>query len=175
MGQVIIPTRYSPEAACSKDETRPALHHPYLSWADGVMRLVATNGRILVSVPVTATKEDEGYICNRTLSLAKQFRPNRNGDTQMDLDVDYVTLPNGWKLPRPKDMNFPNWQQVVPSGPWKYRVCFKASYLKAISKGIGSDDVTLEFNDPSNHEPIMVRSADKSDGAYGVLMPIRTA
>lgn len=173
-----IKTRYRPELACSSGpEYRPQLQHPYLTWAGEVSVLIATNGRFLVQVPVEVDKatEPDGHVTFEALRLARQFRPNKKGDTYLTLDADYVTLPNGWKLPRPKELPpFPNWQQVIPgSNGVKVRLGISAKYLFDAARAIGTDQIVLEIRDELS--PVTIRPIDKQDPAFAVLMPVRVS
>lgn len=172
MSTLTFPSKYKPELAVSKDFTREVLMNPYLMWADGVARVVSTNGTFLVSLPVDCSdKNESGAISCDVIKLARQHRIDRSGDTTIELDEDYCTLPNGWKMPRIKEVNFPNIQQVIPEGPWPTRIAFNAKFLWDIARTMGVEVVTLEMKAPSS--PFMIRPIDNTNTAFGVLMPCR--
>jgi hypothetical protein len=167
------------EAACSTDATRPALSEPYLDLTNGKPVLVATNGRILASIPVEVSEHDvTGYVCAEALKIArkaaKSSQPAEVGC------VAGLALADGRPLPRNGQaaaQNYPaNWRQVVPAD-FKAPIAvirLDARELWQLAQAMGTESVAITVEDPSGvaHVAPFGRGA-VVDGARGVikLMP----
>ncbi|HUT79519.1 MAG TPA: hypothetical protein VM285_17615 [Polyangia bacterium] len=165
---------------------------------DDGARLVATNGRLLAVVPVTADEGDiPGTIPAEAVREACKARSAANPEAQVDANgsVRVTTKParvtdSGRAVPAgpvaeferedSADVAFPQWRRVVPDSDSTptYRVALSARYLLALARAIGTDDaegaVELEFREPTG--AIVVRPTPQGEGravgAFGVLMPI---
>ena len=73
-----------------------------------------------------------------------------------------------------KDINFPNWQKVLPAiDRGGIKISFNAEYLYEIAEALGTKTVTIEVLDATS--PIVVKGSNENyiEGSIGVLMPVR--
>lgn len=161
-----------------------------------VMRLVATNGRIVAVVEREAHEDDvSGLIPAAAWKAACKAKPagtpgrtrsHRRGDPEHHaivangsvrvLDGSTVT-----EFPRPKAGEFPpSWQQVIPkAGQGTVRVSLNPRLLlelaEACGMGRGSECVTLEIQpDIKSKKNALICAAIRVEtaGGYGAIMPI---
>lgn len=191
-----IEKHYKPEACASDDASRFVLQSVRLDASDPEKPVaVSTNGGILICLPVVLAEGET----SRTIPASvfpKARKASGRAFSYCEIGVNGAfTLADGSILPTDKELdesNFPNWRQVVPPADREgsIKISIDPTFLKAIADGMGvgkGDSITLEIvpDRPSsgegatykpriNGEPIRV-TASKAHGAFGVLMPMRTA
>lgn len=139
--------------------------------------VVATNGRILASLPIPGTETVKpAYITPDLWKAAKVLTKNK------PLVLDYVagTL-NGLPLPDEcPDGNYPNWKQVLPDFEPAYRVALDPELLLSLAASLGRDKtdrkaLTLELSAESG-DPVKTHIRTKTGivPGMGVIMPFIT-
>jgi hypothetical protein len=161
---------YEIERAASKDLTRQHLCHCYLDVEK--KRLVATDGHMLVSVPVTdldkspgpCPQDESGFVPTDVIKQARKLTPKTfGGDTIVSANGEHVFI-GGATAPRPsqKDCHFPPYEQVIPDyregTPGTVTVALDAKLLLELAKAIGKGGggaalVKLTFPIPGYVEP----------------------
>lgn len=164
-----LKTKYRPELICSKDETRAVLQNAELTELDGKTSLVATDGRRLLVLPVEADSKEYGPVPPVAFKLARQHRSSKMADVVQITLNGKVEFENGWTIPRPEQLKFPNVKTVIPEQPPRYRVCISAKYLHEIANSLGVDQVILEIRDAN--DPLTIRA--QHEEGFAVLMPVR--
>jgi hypothetical protein len=183
--QLNLPKKCKIESAASKDKTRHSIIEPYLEIRESGSRMIATDGRILVVVPVETTPDDvSGYVSADAL---KASRKGKQVESVIRCNGALETW-DGASYPRPDLGTYPNVDQVMPKneathGKRKIRFSVDAALLSRLADAMGTDGVTLEFladeSDGSVSDPLMVTPRSTSDrkcatiDALGVLMPMR--
>lgn len=152
------------------DQTRIAISEPYLSGD----KLIATNGRSLVALPVEREESDtDGYISGKALAMARKLAKR---DAAQIKAKGCLTQKDGTTMPR-DDMGgctYPNWQQCVPKNPAETHThvfSFNAKALWEVAQAMGTEVVIVRFQDA--HSPIVINGSKSPEGALGVLMPAR--
>jgi hypothetical protein len=151
---VKIDPKYRPEACVRSDGERLNLSAPYLDV--NLRRVVATDGRMLVAVPVEVEPRDaSGFI----------------GPSQLDIARD--RQPRG---------TFPDWTAIVP--PFRegqdgtVTIGLSAALLSSLADALGCDgrrQVALTWKPDEPFAPMLVRAAetDAHPDALGLLMPVK--
>lgn len=180
---------YKPEACVSKDAERMHLCHPYLDVKRE--RLVATDGRRMIALPVEVEKgEVSGHIASDLLKVGRKKTGKHEVEYEIRERVRLVPHDIEWPLQAVPD--FPDWSAVLPryrpGDPGTVTVGLDAALLKGIADALGSDgQVALTFRLDSLNldmspqdaakqglEPqILVRSTLAREGELAVLMPVR--
>lgn len=157
------------EKLCSTDPTKPYLQQPYLDTdIANEPTLVATDGKMLVAVPVTARKSERGPVPISALQAARKLN-----ESTITLDSTVCTLSDGTKHPRPKSERIPRWREVIPTANPAVRFAINPKQLMAIAKALGAvDGVILEMTE--NYGPIRITPAKRARG-LGLLMPLSKA
>lgn len=169
------------ESAVSKDETRAAIMQPYIQGG----RAIATDGKILASVPIK-TEEGEEVEGKRipldALKAARKATLKLIPDCHLQLGDKLCTLNNGASYPvlYPDVAWLPKVSEIVsckltPEDA-HFSVTLDVSLLERLSQALGSEKVRLCFKDPK--APITVLPADPNNvdnAAFGLLMPIHPA
>jgi hypothetical protein len=176
-----IDRQYKPQLCVSKAPTRSDLAEGdhdltqvYYDKQSGVC--VATNGHLLVTVPVTDENDAAGHIPpSAFVDAVKLDKPL--AEVTLAVTSERVTLSNGASVPRQAAGEFPHYLNIMPTfGDDAVSITFSAAYLATIAKALGANKegaVTLTFN-PKDSGPIRVRAVGAySDKAVGVLMPFR--
>lgn len=151
-----INKRFKPELCASKDKARHNITEPWLDTKRG--KIVATDGHMMVAVPVEIEKGDEpGYIG----SALRRLREKKN--TALG--------------------TFPDWEKAVPNikpgSPGTMSIGLNAAYLLAIAKAIDAKEhgVVLTFRvdgQQASLDPVSVRACSgHDDGVLAALMPMR--
>jgi hypothetical protein len=190
-----------PELACSKDENRWILHHPYLDVENKA--LVATDGRIMAIIPCHPENgELSGPVSREALENGRK-NSQRDGTFHCVMN-GFLAVVGGGTFSRPdygEGGRFPNWQQVLPkfeemnatpkaSGLVEF--AFGLELLTNLAKAIGHDKARglrfkLIVEDGAVLGPIIVQNSHDSDLAHynpeqpdmerkhplGILMPMR--
>jgi len=166
------------ESACSKDETRPTITQPFVQGG----RAIATDGRILASVPIeTADGEDveEKRIPIDALKAARKATLKMYPDATLTLGEKSCSLPNGASYPvlhpEYEGSRIPRVAEIVSAKLTKedatFHVTLDLSLLERLSEAIGCQKVTLCFKDAKSIITVLPYDAN---GAFGLLMPMRT-
>ncbi len=163
------------EGIVSSDVSRPHISAMHLDAAKRV--LVATNGHMLASVPVTVDTDDHAGPV--TVEALKAARKSAGKGDPILLVNGAQQIPGGASFPRPSGFTFPPYEAILP----KYKrgddgtltIGLNASYLRALADAIGAKDgniaITINLKDPA-HDPFVV-TCDADPRAIGVLMPVR--
>lgn len=179
-----LPRNQKIELCASEDPHRIAISAPYLKGK----RLVATNGRHLVVLPVERSPDDvDGYIPAGVLAAARKVE-KRGNEITIGLSGAYA-LADGSTMPRSKELDesaYPNFEQVIPKGGaengYALRFSINVKSLLAVAKALDTESVVVEFKDEVS--PYIVRQGQLGfDGkrasgkreAFGVIMPTRIA
>lgn len=146
-------------------------------------RLIATNGRIMVVVPVEDTDGDvDGIISPDAMKLAG--KGGKKGETTIaSLDsVARVFLKEGTADFPHLEANFPDWEVVQPkASTTDLNITLSGAYLKDIVDALGTagddlDGVKFQFKlkkgQIDDNAPVRVEAASPLNGAYGCIMPI---
>lgn len=165
------------EAACSKDETRPSITQPFIQGG----RAIATDGRILASVPIETVEGEEvedKRIPIDALKAARKATLKMYPGATLTLGEKNCTLPNGAVYPvlHPEQKGrLPKVAEIVSAKLNRedaaFSVTLDLALLERLSEAIGCQKVTLCFKD--NKSIITVLPYD-TNGAFGLLMPMRT-
>lgn len=175
----------------SEEGQRYAMRYALLETGD--KRLVATDGRRLVLLPVELDEHDtDGYVTNEALAAASKAKPPRG--TTAHAQNERCLLANGslkvpfanFEQPRPDAGNhsFPNYKGALPEfkqgDAGTASITFNAQYLADIAECLSAegDAVTITFKLGNRKEmlgkelPILVTYGKDRDAGFGVLMPI---
>lgn len=133
-------------------------------------RLVATDGRMLASVPVIPEKDDTtGLIACETVKAACQGAVN--GEAALSRTDQRTVVKTAWGIlhATPPDGIFPPYGEYVSQrSDIKVSVTLDVNLLKRLSVALGSNVVTLCIGAPNS--PIRVIPLDYAD-AVGAIMP----
>jgi len=177
-----IPKTCKLEKVVSKDESREPLLSILIESKDGQSNAVATDGRRMAVVPIEIADEDQ--LDGQKLMTPKALIEARKQAKQAKESTiglnGAAMMPNGEVYPWKKDVNYPNWRQVVPpnDNP-RQTISFNAKYLYELAQAIGcpNDCVTLQIETNSAtgkldaSRPLIIE--EKTTGGKGVLMPTR--
>jgi DNA polymerase III sliding clamp (beta) subunit (PCNA family) len=166
------------ESACSKDETRPTITQPFVQGG----RAIATDGKILASVPIETDDGEEvedKRIPIDALKAARKATLKMYPDATLTLSEKSCSLPNGASYPvlhpEQEGSRIPRVAEIVSAKLAKedatFHVTLDVALLERLSEAIGCEKVTLCFKD--NRSIITVLPYD-ANGAFGLLMPMRT-
>ena len=177
-----IPKTCKLEKVVSKDESREALLSILIESKDGKANAVATDGRRMAVVPVEIADEDqlEGQklmFPKALIEARKQAKQAKESTIGLN---GAAMMPDGQVYPWKKDVNYPNWRQVVPpnDNP-RQTISFNAKYLFELAQAIGcpNDNVKLQIETNPATGQIDPRAAliieEKTTGGKGILMPTR--
>jgi len=171
--------------AASPKAKRPAIQEPYLEIQEGVGTLVATDGRMLVALPVTLDEGDvAGYVSGEALKMA------RKGVSPLRLDLSsetIVNLPSGATLPRkgqaegepPAHRNvYPGRSEPsgVPAIPGHYRkvAALNAEFLAKLVRAMGASECEIWAHPESLGAYVINPRTPEVAGARGLLAPVQT-
>ena len=167
-----IAKRYRPEIVASRDIDRASITDPYLDTK--AERLVATDGRMLVAIPVETEKSERSrYLACSLLKAARNL-----GDDEVPAEIeDQEIVEYGVLWPAAQERMFPDWQSVVPKmkhgDPGTVTVHLNPRLLKSLAEAMASGSaVALTFDAGQPATALVVRPLLDSD-AFGVLMPMR--
>jgi len=166
------------EAACSKDENRPGIVQPFIQ--NG--RAIATDGKILASVPIQTAEGEEvedKRIPIDALKAARKATLKMYPDATLTLGEKSCTLPNGASYPvlHPEydGSRLPKVAEIVSAKLTKedaaFSVTLDLALLERLSEAIGCEKVTLCFKDAKSIITVLPYDAN---GAFGLIMPMRT-
>jgi hypothetical protein len=167
------------ESACSKDETRPAIIQPFIQGG----RCIATDGRMLASVPIEAEEgeEIEGMrIPLDALKAARKATLKMIPDLSLTLTEKSVSVLSGASFPvQHFDVTLPKVAEIVSAKLEKEEAAFSVTLdidlLKRLSEALGTEKITLNFKDEKSIITVLPSGLENRDNkAFGLLMPIRT-
>jgi len=165
------------EAACSKDENRPGIVQPFIQ--NG--RAIATDGKILASVPIQTTEGEEvedKRIPIDALKAARKATLKMTPNATLTLGDKNCTLPNGASYPvlyPEQEGRLPKVAEIVSAKLNRedaaFSVTIDLALLERLSEAIGCEKVTLCFKDAKSIITVLPYDAN---GAFGLIMPMRT-
>jgi len=175
--------KYQIELAASKDINRLVITNVHLDVE--AKRMIATDGRILASIPVDVEEGDtSGPITQEALKKSRQGYSAKQKDS-LDIHIEAngdLKVINGkdgsvTTYERKEQGNYPNYKQVIPKEAGSVKLCFDPVLLTRLAAAIGSKgQVTLEFTPCEKtgevKTAIKVTGCNDSE-ALGVLMPRR--
>lgn len=158
------------EAIASTEQARISITEPYLKGD----RLIATNGKALVVLPVEREEGDvDGYVTADALAAARKVG-HKTELAQIKCNGLYA-LANGATMPRDtmlEGCNFPNIEQVIPTNTEGRKIiALNAKLLADIAKALDADNLRLEI--AGENEAVIVRGSRADSKAFAVLMPVR--
>ena len=182
-----IDKKYKLEKIVSKDKTREHIGNVCIDKKhDAQARAIATNGRMLASVPVDIEDcddfHDEKVLPAKVFSEARKVGGKRVEQSTIQMNGASL-IGSGETFPYPEDTRpHPNWRQIMPD--WKDteygEITLDAKMLFELAQAVGCDQnratirVRLQGGgsgktiDPLH--PVEIRNGM----ARGVLMPVRT-
>lgn len=173
-----VPAQVKIESVVSTDKHRRPLSEAYLDTTGDTPVLVATDGFAMVTLPVEAAKEEQGWVSPAALKAARKLAKKAE---MLEITCNgSLALSDGTQFPRSTEQStgfypYPQWRMVLPAPdrPVVFRVALNVEFLKRVADGLGDDEVILEFNEVT--QPILVTPCKKPlrDGRKGVLMPIK--
>jgi hypothetical protein len=164
---------YRPELVVSKGkEPNPLLTDPYLDAKSD--RLVASNGRALVALPVETDKgERSRYLACSLLKAARGL-----GEPEVPAEIkDQEIVLYGVLWPAAQERTFPDWASLTP----KFRrgdkgtttVSLNPGLLKSVANAMAAGGgVALTFNIEDSGAPIIVQPLSLDPDELGLLMPL---
>lgn len=162
------------ELVASTDATRYVLCNPYLQGD----KLIATNGKSLVMLPVERDSEDSDGPINseafklsrKTVSGIKESKITANGELKVATKEGQITMPR-------KDLNgakFPDWLRIIPKEDrGGVKIALNAELLYELAQALGNNEVVLEIHDDSSPIAVKAHPSKAVAGSVGVLMPVR--
>lgn len=166
--------KYKPELICSKDSTRYVLNNAEVLMLNDQPKMVATDGRRLVVIPVEADESERGPIPPQALKFARQARVSKKTDTVVMGLNGSISFENGWTMPRENKEDrtpYPNIQNVIPEHSPTVRIGINAKQLHELAQALGDDVVILNITDAGG----AIKVTLQRDEAFGVIMPFRIA
>lgn len=176
-----LPKNAKIESVCADEKSnRPAIAHPYLEIKDGAARVIATNGRAMVAIPVEVEEgEESGWVSIPALAAARKAS-SRDGVASVHCNGTCATTTADFPRPFKNDatMTFPNYRQVIPEGEQKgvFKLAFNVELLAAVVKaagGTGIVSVHQPADDPTATMTLSIQGA--KDGTVAVMMPCRAS
>ena len=168
------------EAAVSKDETRPGITQPFIQ--NG--RAIATDGRILASVPIETEEGEEVEGKKLPLDAIKAARKASGklwADMPFTFSETHCSIFGGASFPlHHADVVSPKVAEIVSARLEREEATFSVTLdidlLKRLSEALGTEKVTLCFKDEESIITVLPSGTENRDNkAFGLLMPIRTA
>jgi hypothetical protein len=170
---------YKPELCASDDSTRTQLCEPWLDVEK--KRLCATNGHMLISVPIETDDVDAtGPLPSDALKAARKACGRSASEISLSANGT-VQIPGGASFPRDKTVQFPPIDQVIPSYKKgdKGTVTFgvNAHYLATLAKALGSDtgviQITIKIENGTTLDPLLVSRDVGHKDEVALVMPCR--
>jgi len=142
-------------------------------------RLYATNGRAMVVIPVDLDEGDvDGAVPRQALVEAVKAPAKASASVRANGSVIVDTKSGPLTMPRPDDLNFPNWDLIKSEASGDeitFKIGINAKLLLDLAKAMGSTDsvVTLtvhakEGSGTTKPIAVDVRGSDAS----GFVMPV---
>ena len=167
------------ESAVSKDDTRPAIMQPFIQGG----RAIATDGRMLASVPIETEEgeEVEGMrIPVDALKAARKATLKLFPDSTLTLTEKSASVLSGASFPvLHPEVVLPKVAEIVSAKLEKEEAAFCVTLdidlLKRLSEALGTEKITLCFKDDKSVITVLPSGLENRDNkSFGLLMPIRT-
>lgn len=168
------------ESAVSKDDTRPAIMQPFIQGG----RAIATDGKILASVPIeTEEGEDveERKIPLDALKAGRKASGKLWADVLLSFTETHCSILGGTSYPlQHVDVVAPRVAEIVSAKLEKEEAAFSVTIdidlLKRLSEALGAEKLTLNFKDAQSIITALPSGSENRDNkSFGLLLPIRTA
>lgn len=168
------------ESAVSKDETRPAIIQPFIQ--NG--RCIATDGKMLASVPIETEEGEEVEGKKIPLDAIKAARKASGklwADMPFSFSDTHCSILGGASFPlHHVDVVLPKVAEIVSAKLEKEEAAFcvtlDVDLLQRLSEALGTEKVTLCFKDDKSVITALPSGTEnRNNKAFGLLMPIRTA
>ncbi len=170
-----ISKRYRPELVVSKGkEPNPLLTDPFLDAKE--KRLVSTDGRGLVALPVETEKTERSrYLACSLLQAARGF-----GSESLPAEIhDQEVVEFGVLWPTAQERTFPDWKALVPkfkrgsAGTATFALNPGLLHKMANAMGVGGVALTIKLDQPQGKpSSILVTPLIESAEEMGLLMPM---
>jgi hypothetical protein len=170
------------ELIASDDKSRYVLQHPYLRRIPGTentaerWELVATNGRMLTSIPVLADCGDtEGWVPCEAIAEARKAAKKKRKETLTILCNGTCVLEDGRTYPRPDLGTYPNVNQVFPKGDETIKavIAFDPFLLAELAKSMNATFVTLRIIDENSVIQVSATGRGHAINSKALLVPAR--
>jgi hypothetical protein len=164
-----IDRSYKIEKCVSTDPNRENLGHIFVT----KRHAMATNGTVLALVPITSEPDDTaGLMSAEALKAARKQTTARMGSIEISLNGSQQ-LKDGTKIPRPTNVKQPRIFHLLRGAhrDRQYKIGLNATMLKTLADALGSEEVILDFGTQTS--AILVSPKQSTDGAIGLIMPIR--
>lgn len=170
------------ESAASKDQNRPAICHPFIR--DG--RLIATDGRILASVPIEGVEPEE--LCElegkklpaESLKAARKVGGTREEFSRLNVTEDNrCEVAGGASFPLPELLpEAPKVADIIsarkhPDEEDAFAVTLDVALIARLSEALGDQNITFIFT-KGDAKKIVTMLPESRNGAFGLIMPRRT-
>lgn len=170
------------ESAASKDQNRPAICSPFIR--DG--RLIATDGRILSSVPIEGIEPEElGELEGKklpaeALKAARKVGGAREENSHLNITEDNrCEVAGGASFPLPEPLpEAPFLGAILPARKHPdeedaFAVTLDVALIAKLSEALGDQNITFIF---TKGEPLRMVTMlpENRNGAFGLIMPRRT-
>jgi hypothetical protein len=167
------------ESAVSKDDTRAAIMQPFVQGG----RCIATDGRMLASVPIETEEGEEvegKKIPLDALKAARKASGKLWPDMFFTFSETHCSILGGASFPLHHiDVAAPKVAEIVSSKLERedatFSVTLDVDLLKKLSEALGTERVTLNFKSEKDIITVLPSGLENRDNkAFGLLMPIRT-
>lgn len=168
------------ESAVSKDDTRPAIMQPFVQGG----RAIATDGKILASVPIETEEGEDVEERKIPLDALKAGR-KASGKLWADIPLTFTetacSILGGASFPlQHADIRTPRIDEIISARLEKEEAAFSVTLdidlLKRLSEALGTEKLTLNFKDEKSIITALPSGPENRDNkSFGLLMPIRTA
>jgi hypothetical protein len=165
-----IDRSYKLEKCVSTDPNRENLGNIFVT----KRHCMATNGTVLALVPITSEPEDTtGLLSADALKAGRKLTTAREGSINIGLNGSQQ-LRDGTRIPRPTNVKQPRIFHLLRGAhrERQYKIGINATMLKMLADALGSEELVLEF--ATSTSAILVTPKHPTDGAVGLIMPIRT-
>ena len=168
------------EAAVSKDDTRASIMQPFIQSG----RAIATDGKILASIPIETEEGEEVEGKKIPLDAIKAARKASGklwADMPFTFSETHCSILGGASFPlHHVDVKAPKVAEIVLAKLEKEEAAFSVTLdidiLKRLSEALGTEKITLNFKDEKSIITVLPSGLENRDNkAFGLLMPIRTA
>ena len=168
------------ESAVSKDENRAAIMQPFIQGS----RAIATDGKILASVPIETEEGEDVEERKIPLDALKAGR-KASGKLWADIPLTFTetacSILGGASFPlQHADVQLPRVAEIVSARLEKEEAAFSVTLdvdlLKRLSEALGAEKLTLNFKDAQSIITALPSGCENRDNkSFGLLMPMRTA
>lgn len=170
------------ESAASKDQNRPAICHPFIR--DG--RLIATDGRILASIPIEGLEpEEETELEGKKLPVEALKAARKVGGSKEEFSRLNITedsrceVAGGASFPLPELLpEAPKVADIIsarkrPDEDDAFSVTLDVSLIVKVAEALGDNNVTFIFT-KGDAMKMVTMLPESRNGSFGLIMPRRT-